>query len=592
MQPSDCSLREAIDAAQNNAGADTIKLKRGKTYTLTMPASGDLASILIYRNGPLTITGHAATINGNGVVTANRVFEIGGSTTVTLEGVTVEGGIVSYYGGGIDVEAGSTLDVFSGAINGNTSQNSGGGGIYNDGGTVTLHRVNVEGNQGAISVGGGIDTASNGTTMIYDSRFFDNHIDGGGAALGSTSNAQVTVIRSQLTYNTAGDNGGAVYDSGGAHYDFVNTTINNNTAPSNGGGIRIFDGFVTLKNSTVTRNSAGDGGGIATFWDGTGATSYVTLANTILAANVDSDTSGGSTPDCSDQGSGELFHSSGYNIIGDVTGCTYLAISPASGDQLGTSLSPIDPKLKNEAFNGGNFVGVETFALKPASPAINAGNPATSGGCESTDARGVPRKPRWSLRHRRLRARQVLRHRRRPRSRAAGRQRRTKADLRATTASWVSAETTSSPAARATTRYVALLGTTFERRQRNDTLNGGPGHDTCIGGPGTDRPPAARSKGASRSGQPGHAPGIPDVEGFRRFLCRHARRRKITRPDVLDPVLVRNTTPRSLERALTGHHFGDPWRHGKWLIAPAARAPARPSAPRAKGPRSGSLRQR
>ena len=485
--PSDCSLREAINAAQDNPGADTIQLKRGKTYTLTMPAGGDLASLLIYRNGPLTITGHAATINGNGVVTANRVFEIGGSTAVTLKGVTVEGGIVSSYGGGIDVEAGSTLNVVSGAINGNTSQNSGGGGIYNNGGTVTLHRVNVEGNQGAISAGGGIDTGSNGTTTIYDSRFFDNHIDGGGAALGSTSNAQVTVIRSQLTYNTAGDNGGAVYDSGGAHYDFVNTTINNNTAPNNGGGIRIFDGFVTLKNSTVTRNSAGDGGGIATFWDGTGATSYVTLANTILAANVDSDTSGGSTPDCSDQGSGEQFHSSGYNVIGDVTGCAYLAVSPATGDQLGTSLSPIDPKLKNEAFNGGNFAGVETFALKPASPAINAGTPATSGGCESTDARGVPRK-------------------------LGGR-----CDIGAyelVKCSGVAVDRVAAPQAgnaelKPTSGNDGILGLggndklsggagndalcggagndVLKGGSGNDTLVGGAGHDTCIGGPGTDK---------------------------------------------------------------------------------------------------------
>jgi CSLREA domain-containing protein len=358
--PSDCSLREAINAAQANAGADTVKLKPGKTYTLTIPAGG-LASFVVYRNGPLTITGHGATIDGNGAVTGTRVFDVGGSTVLKLVRVTVEGGTINDYGGGIKVETGATLNVLGGAISGNSSQGEGGGGIYNDGGMVTLHRVSVEGNQGAVSVGGGIDTASDGTTTIYDSRFFDNSIDGGGGALGSTSNAQVTVIRSQLSYNTAGDNGGAVYDSGGAHYDFANTTINNNTGANNGGGIRIFDGFVTLKNSTVTRNSAGDGGGIAVFYDGNGAQSYVTFANTILAANVDSDASGGSTPDCSDQGSGELFHSSGYNIIGDVTGCAYLAASRATGDQLGTSLSPIDPKLKNEAFNGGNFVGVETF---------------------------------------------------------------------------------------------------------------------------------------------------------------------------------------------------------------------------------------
>src|SRR5437588_5057798 len=63
-------------------------------------------------------------------------------------------------------------------------------------------------------------------------------------------------------------------------------------------------------------------------------------------------------------------------------------------------------------------------------------------------------------------------------------------------------------------------------------------------------------------------PELPDVEGFRRFLARHARGRRITGVDVLDPALVRNRGARSFERALVGNRFGAPRRHGKWLIAP------------------------
>ena len=63
-------------------------------------------------------------------------------------------------------------------------------------------------------------------------------------------------------------------------------------------------------------------------------------------------------------------------------------------------------------------------------------------------------------------------------------------------------------------------------------------------------------------------PELPDVEGFRRFLERHARGARIDRVDAPDAVLVRNRTPRELDGALKGHHFGTPWRHGKWLIAP------------------------
>jgi formamidopyrimidine-DNA glycosylase len=63
-------------------------------------------------------------------------------------------------------------------------------------------------------------------------------------------------------------------------------------------------------------------------------------------------------------------------------------------------------------------------------------------------------------------------------------------------------------------------------------------------------------------------PELPDVEGFRRHLARHAQGRSVCAVEVLDPPLVRNRTPRSLARALTGGAIGPPHRHGKWLITP------------------------
>lgn len=63
-------------------------------------------------------------------------------------------------------------------------------------------------------------------------------------------------------------------------------------------------------------------------------------------------------------------------------------------------------------------------------------------------------------------------------------------------------------------------------------------------------------------------PELPDVEGFRRFLERHASGQRVNRVDVPDPELVRNRTARSLNFAVDGQRFGSPRRHGKWLIAP------------------------
>ena len=70
----------------------------------------------------------------------------------------------------------------------------------------------------------------------------------------------------------------------------------------------------------------------------------------------------------------------------------------------------------------------------------------------------------------------------------------------------------------------------------------------------------------------GHAPGgipeLPDVEGFRRVLAASAEGREIEAVEVIDRGMLRRGTPQSLGRALTGRRFGEPLRHGKWLLAP------------------------
>jgi formamidopyrimidine-DNA glycosylase len=64
-------------------------------------------------------------------------------------------------------------------------------------------------------------------------------------------------------------------------------------------------------------------------------------------------------------------------------------------------------------------------------------------------------------------------------------------------------------------------------------------------------------------------PELPDVEGFRRVLADNAVGRPIERVEVLDPTMLRNTTPQALGRALSGRIFEQPARHGKWVLAPA-----------------------
>lgn len=63
-------------------------------------------------------------------------------------------------------------------------------------------------------------------------------------------------------------------------------------------------------------------------------------------------------------------------------------------------------------------------------------------------------------------------------------------------------------------------------------------------------------------------PELPDVEGFRRVLAEHAGDR-IRSVEVRDAGVLRGVSEGRLGRALRGHRFEEPYRRGKWLIAPA-----------------------
>jgi CSLREA domain-containing protein len=224
----DCSLREAIQAANTDAvvdacpagsGADTIDLPAG-TYTLSIAGAGEDANL----TGDLDVTADL-TINGAGAATTiiqacaivppstsctglDRVFHIDPSAagvTAEISGLTIQNGSASFGGG---ISNGGTLTIDSSTVSGNSAGAFGpGGGIFN-GGTMTVNNSTVSGN------GAG---------------------DGGGI----------------LNFGTA---------------TLTSSTVSGNTAPSTGGGISNFTGAsATLKNTIVANSpSGGDCSGIIT----------------------------------------------------------------------------------------------------------------------------------------------------------------------------------------------------------------------------------------------------------------------------------------------------------------------------------------
>ena len=309
------------------------------------------------------------TIDGNGTVTGNRIFEFASGTTNRLAGLTLTDGRAKGNGGAILLDSGATLTITNSTLANNaaTERYDSGGGIYNDG-TLTLQNATLANNEAGY-FGGGI--YNSGTLRIINSTLANNEADFGGGAIengsGSTltitnstlannwagrygggienRNGTLTILNSTLTYNAAGY-GGGINNSG--TLTIQNATLANNSAGTTGGGIiNNLDSTLTIINSTLANNWAGRGGGIENY--GT-----LTLTNTIVAQN--------SSPN------GPNIYG-GYNIT--IFHCLTNGVA---------GLAPL-----------GNYGGpTQTMPLLPGSPAIDAGDDSVTNFL-ATDQRGFPR---------------------------------------------------------------------------------------------------------------------------------------------------------------------------------------------------------
>jgi len=353
------SLRDAITTANADAMAgtsDTITFDpslNGQTITLQQ---GVLELVAGTQGAQITIDGgNQITVSGN---SASAVFQIDPGSNDTLSGLTITGGSSTASGGGI-VNNG-TLVILNSMVSGNTTTMLGGG-IYNNGALEIVGSM-LSDNSAPQAEGGGIENA--GAMLLGNCTLVGNSAadDGGGIDSGQTV-ATTTVYGSTFSDNNsddAGSDGGAISNNASGSMTVSNSTFSGNFAVGNGGGIRN-GGTLTISNSTLSGNtaSAGSGGGINN-------AGTLTLLSTIVAGNTDS---------VGDEDvSGAVQSTSTHNLIGDGQGTTGIT-NGASGNQIGTSGSPINPRLAPLANYG---AATQTMPLLGGSPAINAGGPLTS----------------------------------------------------------------------------------------------------------------------------------------------------------------------------------------------------------------------
>ncbi|PZR72456.1 MAG: hypothetical protein DLM73_13150 [Chthoniobacterales bacterium] len=290
-----------------------------------------------------------------------RIFNVTSTNAiVALTGMTITGGSLSQGDTGVTPDGGGirnsgnltvadcVITQNATAYTGSGSGGNGGGGGLSNYGSLNVTRTSISGNTVFGGTGGGI-----------------------------LSVGQLVLTASDITGNTAtsNDSGSSGSGHGGgidneATATLVNCTVANNLSKATsanllGGGILNsgFSGGLTLIDSTVSGNQATSATG-RVFGGGIYNSAPLKLKNTIIAGNTLS--SGGVGPDADDPGNQAT--SQGHNLIGkgDGTGFT----NGSNGDQVGTSASPLDPKVGSLTNNGGN---TQTLALLPGSSAINAG---------------------------------------------------------------------------------------------------------------------------------------------------------------------------------------------------------------------------
>jgi CSLREA domain-containing protein len=313
----DCSLREAVKAANAAATGDVINFAAGLTnITLASGNDGDIK--IINPAGSLLINGPGANIlTIDGGAGTNRIFQMI-SATVTIYGVTMQGG------------------------NGNSGSSSStdgyGGAIATSSSSLTLNTVVLQ-NNGGVTIGGGALSFFDGAHHIVNSTISGNQSKSCGGLVFSTS-----------------DNGNP--DN---NMSIVNSTISGNSAAGDGGvaGAGLCnEGTMSIRNSTLTNNTAtgGDGGGIVNF-------STINIGNTIIAGNISA-----SNPEIRNNGT---ITSNGNNLVGDSAGDstnTQSVITYQASDIRDTP--PLLGVLQN---NGG---ATPTHALLAGSPGIDKGSNA------------------------------------------------------------------------------------------------------------------------------------------------------------------------------------------------------------------------
>ena len=254
-----CTLRAAVETANDCAGDDIIVLQEGGVYTLTINGPGEDKAV----TGDLDVVenlvvqaGEGDTVDANWIVgMTDRIFDVHFGAHLTLDGLIVRngetqpgerGGCIRAQHAGLELRN-TSVQICESAVDG--------GGIWAHDTEVVLVGSQVSQSRALRGLGGGI-YADEKPIAFFDSALLSNiAYDGGGLFVGP--GAFLTLENTEVNSNSATRGGGGMWVQEDA--SAVNLEMVANTAEYAGGALVYRADLIVSGLNARANNSARDG---------------------------------------------------------------------------------------------------------------------------------------------------------------------------------------------------------------------------------------------------------------------------------------------------------------------------------------------
>ena len=400
-------LRDGVALYGGFAGTEALRTQRNWTDNVTT-LSGDIGTPNILKDNSyhvVDVSGVTSFLDGFTITKGNAngntgTFARGGGILSErgrfhLENLIITRNYAISSGGGVMSD--TTYDnatMIHVVLDSNTAGS--GGGISNINSSFALSFVTFSNNTATLAGGGFENIGADGPSYpAFNNVIFINNTasDGGGVVNSShivdeDSSADASPSFTNVTFrgNSATHNGGAVFNYGFPYSapKFTNVTFNGNSA-ENGGAINNQGpiGYPVLTNVTITGNTAKNSGGALYT-----AFAPITLRNVTVSDNTAADNCGVNTDSGLTTVENSIFWGNGNQFCPNAGNQHTIKNSviqggcPSGANCVGVVNA--DPVVKPLANNGGFTT---TMALGAHSSAIDVGND----NCASTDQRGMSR---------------------------------------------------------------------------------------------------------------------------------------------------------------------------------------------------------